>query len=184
MGRKKEKVKSTRRKGINGRAKGMAFEYAVRDELKNFVFRNFDSEQFQKFRELMQVAFALCKRNNEATAGQDTNDLAIDIDEVPDSMVAVLRKFPLHVECKNRVTVSLKDAYEQSVEALKRTGGVKRIVLITKETYKPTHPNFTGKMMVTMELSDFMDFVFNAQLFPRENPVWREPVRVKKLNRK
>lgn len=183
MNRKtKTKEAKKRKKGVNGRAKGMQYEYEVRDILKMFIpDDDATPEKLEELRQTLLVAFRAAKRNNEASAGKDNNDLAVDLDAIPDSLVAKLRTFPLHVECKNRVTVSLKDAYEQSVENLIRCSHNKRIVLITKETFKHSHPNFTGRSMVTMALEDFLDLLFNGNLFPKENREWRKvPERLKR----
>ena len=165
-----------RKRSINGRKKGMKFEYDVRDELRVLSPESWNPEKQKLFRDKLLEAFQAAKRNNEASAGHDTNDLATDLTKIDPNTIPVLVSFPLQVECKCQKNVNYRDAYEQAADSLKRTGLNKRIVLITKESFRSTHPNFTGRPMVTVAFDDFIDLLINGNLFPTEKKVWKDQI--------
>jgi hypothetical protein len=161
---------------INSRYKGMTFEYQVRDILKEAghktnklieVSNQSDLKSVQ-LKNLLAEAFNATERNLKASNGKDSNDLDINLD-----LTSSFTSFPFQVECKCQKNPSLKDAYEQAVASLLRTGYNKRILLIHKTTLRQSHPNFTGKTMVTLSMDDFLDLLLESDIYPSEVKKWR-----------
>ena len=159
-------------KKVNGRNKGNGYERDIRNWMRKYESPIFNSKRQEKLVAILMDAFHSASRNYSSSAGGDTADIIV---EPKDSKLG-LNYFPLQLELKNCNTVNYRNAYEQAVEAQMRckTKENKRVVLITKESYRASHPNFTGTSMVTLSLKDFTDLLLKGELFPKEDQKWQK----------